>query len=61
MGDTLAHSVRDRDRNASCTDPGTDSRAARDDEGERLVEGSVASAAEISEDLLKKFDLLSEL
>ena len=60
VGDMLAHSVRDRDRNASCTDPITESRAAIDDEGEGLVKGSVASATEISEEFLEKFDLLSE-
>ena len=46
------------DRNASCTDPSTDSRAARDDEGKALVEGSVVSAAEISEDILESFDIV---
>ena len=44
-GHTLAHSVRDRDRNASCTGAGMGSRGARQ---RRLVECSVANAAEIS-------------
>ena len=37
IGDTLTHSVRDRDRNASCTDPSADSRAAKDDEREAKI------------------------
>lgn len=60
MGDTLAHSVWDRDRNASCTDPCMDSRAARNSEGEGLVEGSFASAAKILEYLQKKTYPFSE-
>lgn len=49
VGNTVAYSVRDRDTSASCTDPSTYSRVSRDDEREGLVEGSVASVAEISE------------
>lgn len=43
MGDTFAGSVRDADRNISCTD----SRAARDDEGGGWLK-VVLSVSEIS-------------
>lgn len=56
----LNNCQRDRDRNVACSDPRSDSRAVRGDKGEGLIEGCVANAAEISEDLLKICGLLSE-
>ena len=35
VGVTLAHSVQEKDRSATCAVPSTDSKAAKDDERER--------------------------